>query len=409
MDIASVDVIWNGFAQARKIADLAETHEVACAPHNYYSHLATFIAAQWCAVIPNVRMLEVDVDDVPWREVLTTAVPEIAAGELVVPVGAGLGLRRGRGRARGASRLVMRARLGITLAYLERMADRRRGAVLLFGVALVVYAVVSVGVPLHEGRDIGTTSATTRSSGITRQLCRGPCCFEGRSPRSSSAARSTSSAGSARRSCWDCSSPRRPLPGQRRPERSDPAQRCSWRSRFSPTRAGVLLFHSLASDAISAAGFAGWSLLVARAAVRPTALRFALVGLGVGLLALVRPGNQVLLLVGSFPVRCTDRGGRGSPQPAPASRRESPSSGPGRCTTAFATATTPSPEGETPSSRSTGRLQSTGSSARRTGPRLRPWPGPSRRTCSRASPTRATGSTSTRSSRRDRRGRGRIS
>jgi galactonate dehydratase len=91
MDIASVDVIWNGFAQSRKIADLAETYEVACAPHNYYSHLATFIAAQWCAVIPNVRMLEVDVDDVPWREEITTVVPEIVDGTLVVPAGPGWG------------------------------------------------------------------------------------------------------------------------------------------------------------------------------------------------------------------------------------------------------------------------------------------------------------------------------
>ena len=87
MDVASVDVIWNGFAQSLKIAALAETHEVACAPHNYYSHLATFIAAQWCAAIPNVRLLEIDVDDVPWREELTTAAPEIRDGELVVPGG----------------------------------------------------------------------------------------------------------------------------------------------------------------------------------------------------------------------------------------------------------------------------------------------------------------------------------
>ena len=98
MDVASVDVIWNGFAQSLKIAALAETHEVACAPHNYYSHLATFIAAQWCAAIPNVRLLEIDVDDVPWREELTTAAPEIRDGELVVPGGPGLGLRRRRGR-----------------------------------------------------------------------------------------------------------------------------------------------------------------------------------------------------------------------------------------------------------------------------------------------------------------------
>ena len=103
MDVASVDVIWNGFHQAKKIADLAETFEVNCAPHNYYSHLATFISAQWCAAIPNVRILEVDVDDVPWREELTTAVPEISGGVLTIPTGPGLGSRRQRGRAAGAS------------------------------------------------------------------------------------------------------------------------------------------------------------------------------------------------------------------------------------------------------------------------------------------------------------------
>jgi galactonate dehydratase len=91
MDVASVDVIWNGFHQAKKIADLAETFEVNCAPHNYYSHLATFISAQWCAAVPNVRILEVDVDDVPWREELTTAVPQIDDGVLTVPTMPGWG------------------------------------------------------------------------------------------------------------------------------------------------------------------------------------------------------------------------------------------------------------------------------------------------------------------------------
>jgi L-alanine-DL-glutamate epimerase-like enolase superfamily enzyme len=91
-DVASVDVIWNGFHQAKKIADLAETFEVNCAPHNYYSHLATFIAAQWCAAIPNARILELDVDDVPWRDELATQVPEIAGGELRVPAGPGWGV-----------------------------------------------------------------------------------------------------------------------------------------------------------------------------------------------------------------------------------------------------------------------------------------------------------------------------
>jgi L-alanine-DL-glutamate epimerase-like enolase superfamily enzyme len=92
MDVASVDVIWNGFHQAKKIADLAETFEVNCAPHNYYSHLATFIAAQWCAAIPNARILEFDVDDVPWRDELVTGVPSITDGEIAVPGGPGWGV-----------------------------------------------------------------------------------------------------------------------------------------------------------------------------------------------------------------------------------------------------------------------------------------------------------------------------
>jgi L-alanine-DL-glutamate epimerase-like enolase superfamily enzyme len=92
LDVASVDVIWNGFHQAKKIADLAETFEVNCAPHNYYSHLATFIGAQWCAAIPNARILEYDVDDVPWRDELVTEIPDIAGGEMRVPGGPGWGV-----------------------------------------------------------------------------------------------------------------------------------------------------------------------------------------------------------------------------------------------------------------------------------------------------------------------------
>ena len=53
--------------------------------------IATFIAAQWCAAIPNARICEVDVDDVPRREELVTRVPEIAGGELVVPTSPGWG------------------------------------------------------------------------------------------------------------------------------------------------------------------------------------------------------------------------------------------------------------------------------------------------------------------------------
>ena len=61
-------------------------------------------------------------------------------------------------------------------------------------------------------------------------------------------------------------------------------------------------FHALASDAIFAAVFAGWALVVSRATVRRSVPLFAAAGLFVGALALTRPGNQVLLLFALFPL-----------------------------------------------------------------------------------------------------------
>jgi hypothetical protein len=57
----------------------------------------------------------------------------------------------------------------------------------------------------------------------------------------------------------------------------------------------ALMFHELSSEPVFAAAFALWAVLVTRAAREPSASRFALVGLGVALLALVRPGNALLL------------------------------------------------------------------------------------------------------------------
>jgi hypothetical protein len=62
------------------------------------------------------------------------------------------------------------------------------------------------------------------------------------------------------------------------------------------------MFHELASETVLAAAFAVWALLVTRAAFVPSVSRFALVGLGLALLALVRPGNAVLLAFGLFPL-----------------------------------------------------------------------------------------------------------
>jgi hypothetical protein len=62
-----------------------------------------------------------------------------------------------------------------------------------------------------------------------------------------------------------------------------------------------LMFHELSSEPLFAAAFALWAWLVVRAAAQPSVSRFALAGLGIALLALVRPGNAVLVLFAAFP------------------------------------------------------------------------------------------------------------
>lgn len=90
-DVFMVDVPWNGFSQSKKVGDLAEVYQLNMSPHNYYSHLASFISASLCAVLPNVRIMEIDIDDVPWKDELTSSVPEIVDGHMKVPTAPGWG------------------------------------------------------------------------------------------------------------------------------------------------------------------------------------------------------------------------------------------------------------------------------------------------------------------------------
>ena len=90
-DVFMVDVPWNGFSQAKKVGDLAEVYQLNVAPHNYYSHMASFVSASLCAVLPNVRIMEIEIDDVPWKDELVTNRPEIVDGHMAVPTGPGWG------------------------------------------------------------------------------------------------------------------------------------------------------------------------------------------------------------------------------------------------------------------------------------------------------------------------------
>jgi galactonate dehydratase len=85
MDVAIIDTPWNGVWQSMKIAASAEAHDVNVAPHNFYGHLCTMMNAHFCAAVPNLRIMEIDIDRLAWDHELFTHLPEIDKGHLVVP------------------------------------------------------------------------------------------------------------------------------------------------------------------------------------------------------------------------------------------------------------------------------------------------------------------------------------
>lgn len=91
VDVAIIDVVWNGLPESLRIASLAEAHEVNVAPHNFYGHLSSLVSAHFCAVVPNLRIMEYEEDDVPWKDELVTVAPRVENGELVLPTGPGWG------------------------------------------------------------------------------------------------------------------------------------------------------------------------------------------------------------------------------------------------------------------------------------------------------------------------------
>jgi hypothetical protein len=62
------------------------------------------------------------------------------------------------------------------------------------------------------------------------------------------------------------------------------------------------LFHMFASEIVMATAFALWALAVIRAAFRPTAVRFVVAGLALAALILIRPGNAILVPFTLFPL-----------------------------------------------------------------------------------------------------------
>lgn len=85
IDVAIIDTPWNGVWQSMQIAAAAEAREVNVACHNFYGHLCTMMNAHFCAAVPNLRIMEVDIDRIAWDHELYTHLPTFEDGHLVVP------------------------------------------------------------------------------------------------------------------------------------------------------------------------------------------------------------------------------------------------------------------------------------------------------------------------------------
>lgn len=188
------------------------------------------------------------------------------------------------------------------MSRLEALASTRRGAAALFGLGLLVYGLVSLALPLVAGRDFPTYVTTWVQLDQWDSVL--PMTMLYRPPVAPLVAIGPLDALGG----WVAEGWLAILYAASIVAWSAVARRAGPRAALLTAAAlllypgYVLLFHRLASDAVFAAGFAGWALLVARAVERKTWGRFALVGLGVAVLALTRPGNQVLVLAALLPL-----------------------------------------------------------------------------------------------------------
>ncbi len=85
LDVAIIDAMWIGIWQSLKIAAAADAFQVNVAPHNYYGHLATLMAGHFCAVVPNLKIMETDIDRVDVDARIFSTAPDYREGYLHLP------------------------------------------------------------------------------------------------------------------------------------------------------------------------------------------------------------------------------------------------------------------------------------------------------------------------------------
>src|SRR5262249_3995759 len=90
-DVAIIDPQYNGVPEAVRMASMCDAYEVNVASHYFSGPPSAIICAPLAAVVPNLRISEYDVDEVPWKPKLLTRPPVIENGQMVLPTGPGWG------------------------------------------------------------------------------------------------------------------------------------------------------------------------------------------------------------------------------------------------------------------------------------------------------------------------------
>ena len=84
VDVAIIDTMWNGVWQSMKIAAAANAYEVNVAPHNFYGHLCSLMSAHFATAVPNLRIMEIDIDMIAWDTDLFSHTPTIKDGYIIL-------------------------------------------------------------------------------------------------------------------------------------------------------------------------------------------------------------------------------------------------------------------------------------------------------------------------------------
>ncbi len=92
VDVLIIDAIRNGVWQSVKIAAAAAAHDINVAPHNFYSHFATMMSLHFSAAVPNLSIMETDVDRIPWESELFDIEPVVVDGRIALPQRPGWGI-----------------------------------------------------------------------------------------------------------------------------------------------------------------------------------------------------------------------------------------------------------------------------------------------------------------------------